>query len=130
MKQATSEPTPTLRRPAPQRANDLAPPQALLLISAIIEAMMGRRALHQLRPHLALDAFGRLVEYADEGNFRRTMVGRIRVQMPTLQAIEACVRLASASRWLSCVIRLDGEQSGWRCTDLVVLRPPLPDRPR
>lgn len=84
---------------------------------------MGRRALHQLRPHLAVDAFGRLVEYADGGGFRRTVIGGIRVQMPTGTAVEACVRLAIAQRWLTCVMRLDDQESRWRCTDLLVLRP-------
>lgn len=100
-----------------------APPQALHLISAVLEAMMGRRALHQLRPHLASPAFMRLVEYVEEGLFRRTMIGGVRTQMPTGNAVEASVRLALASRWITCVLRLDSDRTGWRCSDLVVLQP-------
>lgn len=116
-------PVSVVRRRMSQRLSDPAPPHALLLITAVVEAMMGRRALHQLRPYLASDAFCRLVEYVDDGGFRRTVIGGIRVQMPTATAVEACVRLASASRWLSCVMRLDDDESRWRCTDLLVLRP-------
>ncbi|WP_331715895.1 Rv3235 family protein [Tessaracoccus coleopterorum] len=47
----------------------------------------------------------------------------LRTQMPTLRAVEASVRLAEASRWLTCVIRLDAAESFWRCTDLYVLLP-------
>lgn len=100
-----------------------APPQALSLITAVVEAMMGRRALHQLRPHLGVEAFHQLVAYADSSRFRRIQLGRVRTQMPTRLAVEACVRLAWASRWISCVIRLDAVQSSWRCTQLTVLEP-------
>lgn len=100
-----------------------APPQAMALITALLEAMMGRRPLHQLRPHLDLAAFGHLVCYVDEGAFRRMTVGSVRTQMPTGRAVEASVRLRCASRWISCVIRLDVGQRAWRCTDLTVLQP-------
>lgn len=100
-----------------------APPQALSLIAAIVEAMMGRRALHQLRPHLEVDAFLQLAAYTDSSRFRRVELGSIRTQMPTRLAVEASVALTSASHWLSCVIRLDVVQASWRCTDLMVLEP-------
>lgn len=100
-----------------------APPQALSLITAVMEAMMGRRPLHQLRPHLGLDAFTRLAGYVDGGRFRRMRLGRVRAQMPTGRAVEASVRLACASRWVSCVIRLDAGQRAWKCTELFVLEP-------
>lgn len=86
---------------------------------------MGRRALHQLRPHLELLAFGRLVAYVEEGRFRHSAVGGIRSQMPTGTAVEASVRLASSARWITCAMRLDAAPAGWRCSDLLVLQPTL-----
>jgi len=111
------------RAPIPEEPSDPPPPQALVLISAVIEAMMGRRALHQLRPRLSVPAFHQLVGYVDGGGFRHTRMAGLRTQMPTLRAVEASVRLAEASRWLTCVIRLDAAERFWRCTDLRVLIP-------
>lgn len=105
--------------------NVQAPPQAVRLISAVLETMLGRRALHQLRPHLSIGAFHQLTEYVDAARFRRSQLGSVRTQMPTGRAVEASARLASPGRWLSCVLRLDAVDQAWRCTELAVLEPRL-----
>ena len=107
----------------PQQTPDPPPRQALVLITAVIETMMGRRPLHQLRPHLAVPAFRQLVGYVDDGGFRTARMGGLRTQMPTIRSVEASVRLATSARWLTCVIRLDAPERLWRCSDLYVLFP-------
>ena len=112
-----------LPAPEPAAAAPPAPPPAMVLIRGVVETMMGRRALHQLRPHLATGAFHKLVLYTDSRTFRRTAIGRVRTQMPADGAVEASVQLAYAGRWLTCVIRLDEQDGRWRCTDVTMLTP-------
>ncbi|GAA4905709.1 hypothetical protein GCM10025789_26310 [Tessaracoccus lubricantis] len=100
-----------------------APPQALRLVHVLLEAMSGRRALHQVRPLLAPTPFTRLAGYADGGTFRRLAIGQVRTQMPTPHAVEATVTLRCGPRIVSCVIRLDVRRGRWMCTELMVLRP-------
>ncbi|MHA6525169.1 Rv3235 family protein [Tessaracoccus sp. G1721] len=100
-----------------------APPRALQLIHAVLEALMGRRPLHQLRPHLRWQAFDNLACYVDAGDFRRVRVGRVRSQMPTPRAVEANVSLLVAGRVVSCALRLDATRAGWRCTELTIIAP-------
>lgn len=112
-----------IRPPAITSLHVSAPPQAARLIAAVLETMLGRRALHQLRPHLAIRAFHQLTDYVDSARFRHSQLGGIRTQMPTVRAVEASARLACPGRWLSCVLRLDAEGNAWRCTELAVLEP-------
>ena len=96
----------------------------MVLITALVEAMAGRRPLHQLRPHLNKRAFLTLVDYADSGSFRHTKAAGLRTQMPTSAAVEASLRLMTASRWVTCVFRLDRLGQGpWCCTEVSVLAP-------
>ncbi|MBB1483355.1 hypothetical protein H5392_05700 [Tessaracoccus sp. MC1865] len=111
--------TPLRPSPAPQQA----PPQAVRLIHVLLEAMAGRRALHQVRPLLSPTSFIRLASYADAGLFRRMAIGPLKTQMPTPRAVEATVSLLCASRVISCAIRLDVHRDRWVCTELAVLRP-------
>ncbi|MDF1488445.1 Rv3235 family protein [Tessaracoccus caeni] len=96
------------------------PRVAEALVRALFESMTGRRPLHQLRRLVAGPAFARLAQHAASGAFRTARLAGIRFQMPTPTAVEAVVRLAAASRWLVCVIRLDLRDS-WGCTDFAVL---------
>ncbi len=96
------------------------PPPAIGLALATLEALLGRRGLYQLRPWLSPPAFLQLVTYVDSGIFERSMLGRLRTQMPTPLAVEATARISVNARWLACTLRLDREES-WRCTDLMVL---------
>lgn len=108
-------------QPRPPAAS--VPPHATALICALMEAMAGRRPLHQLRPRLDERSFHRLVAYVGAGAFRGARVGSIWTQMPTAESVEASARLWCASRWLTCAIRLDGSEGGWVCTELFVLAP-------
>lgn len=85
--------------------------------------MLGRRALHQLRPYLSGRAFLNLACYVDDARFRRGRVRRIRSQMPTERAVEADVTVELDGRALTCVLRLDAIRGSWRCTHLTVLAP-------
>ncbi|HMR50588.1 MAG TPA: Rv3235 family protein [Arachnia sp.] len=96
------------------------PPVAEVLVRALIESMTGRRPLQQLRRRITRSAFATLAHHAETGAFRAAQMGGIRFQMPTPTAIEAVVRIAGASRWLACVVRLDLRGS-WGCTDFAVL---------
>ena len=116
-----------LRRPVPARPQlpqpsspAPVPRMAEALVRALIESMTGRRPLQQLRRHITRPAFSRLARHAETGAFRSARLDGIRFQMPTPTAIEAVVRIAAASRWLVCVVRLDLRDS-WGCTDFAVL---------
>lgn len=109
--------------PALAVAHEPAPPQAMNLIHAILEALVGRRPLHQLRPHLRWEAFENLACYVDTGAFRRVRVGRVRSQMPSTTAVEASVTLLLNGRVISCVLRLDATRTAWRCTQFTALAP-------
>lgn len=104
-------------------AAETAPQQVLRLIHVLLEAMAGRRALHQVRPLLSQECLVRLAEYVDTGDFRRLAIGSVRTQMPTRHAVEATVTLLCAGRVVSCVMRLDVHGQRWVCTELAVLRP-------
>lgn len=99
------------------------PPGALALILATLEAMTGRRALHQVRPRLSERAFLELALHAGAGVYRRMPPGRLRAQMPTPQAVEATVSVMRGDRWVSCVIRLDATRRSWMCSEFVILAP-------
>lgn len=117
-----SSPAITRLRPAAP-AVQTTPPQALRLIHVLLEALAGRRALHQVRPFLAAASFTRLANYADAGWFRHMSIGPVRSQMPTQYAVEATVSLQRGGRVVSCAIRLDVRRNRWQCTEFTVLRP-------
>lgn len=96
------------------------PPQAAGLVLATLEALLGRRGLHQLRPWMGHSAFLSLVNHVDAGTFGRSHLGRLRMQMPSLDAIEATARISVGQRWLACTIRLD-RAGQWRCSEFAVL---------
>ena len=116
-----SSPSITQIRPTP--LHTAAPPSAIRLIHVLLEAMSGRRALHQVRPLLSPRPFTRLAAYADTGLFKRMRIGPVRSQMPSERAVEATVSLLFAARPVSCAIRLDLQHDRWACTDLTVLHP-------
>ena len=96
------------------------PPQAAGLVLATLEALLGRRGLHQLRPWMGPSAFLSLVNHVDAGTFGRSHLGRLRMQMPSLDAIEATARISVGQRWLACTVRLD-RAGQWRCSEFAVL---------
>ncbi len=97
-----------------------APAQAVGLALATLEALLGRRSLHQLRPRLSRAAFLQLVGHVDSGIFDRSVLGRLRTQMPTPIAVEATARISVNARWLAVTVRLDRAEH-WQCSDLTVL---------
>lgn len=96
------------------------PAQAIGLALATMEGLLGRRGLHQLRPWLSRAAFLQLASHVDAGTFDHSVLGRMRVQMPTPSAVEATARISLGPRWLACVVRLD-HTDRWLCSDVVVL---------
>lgn len=112
-------PTHTLT-PAPTTV----PPAGLGLVLACLDALSGRRALHQIRPRMALTAFERLIQERATAAHSSAQVGRIRIQMPHASAIEASTLIECAGTWLACVLRLDHlGGSDWACTDFRVIGP-------
>ncbi|AQP44310.1 Rv3235 family protein [Tessaracoccus flavus] len=99
------------------------PPAVQGLIHAVVEALMGRRPLHQVRPCMAPGAFSYLSSRVDSGRYRRVRIGRARAQMPSSGAVEASVQVELAGRWVTCVLRLDAVAEKWRCTELIILEP-------
>lgn len=93
------------------------------LALATMEALLGRRGLHQLRPWLSHAAFLQLVSHVEAGTFARSTLGRMRLQMPTALAVEASAGISLGHRWLACTVRLDRADT-WFCSDLVVIGAP------
>ena len=118
--------TDVLSRPLPSQHQRVArmprvvPPQAVGLALATLEAVLGRRGLHQVRPWLSTSAFRQLVAHVDSGRFERSVLGGLRLQMPTPSAVEASARILVDERWLACTLRLDHEET-WQCSDFMVL---------
>ena len=101
----------------------LMPEAGLLLVTACLDALRGRRALHQIRPRMARPAFECLIRHA-AAPLTSAAVGRIRVQMPHASAIEASTLVECDDTWLACTMRLDGhEETGWVCTDFRLIGP-------
>lgn len=97
------------------------PTTARGLLSACLEAFLGRRALHQIRTSMDRRAFERLI--ADQISGATSEARPLSVQMPSDVAVEASVLVRDCGRWLVCVLRLDlDETTGWRCSDFQVLR--------
>lgn len=103
-------------------------PAAVGVALATLEGLLGRRALHQLRPWLSPEAFLELVRHVEAGTFCHSCLGRLRVQMPTPTAAEAVARISLGDRWLACTVRLDLLEDRWRCSDLAILGLGLPTR--
>ena len=93
---------------------------ASALAHAVLDALQGMRALHQIRPHLSPRAFQQLVSYSDAASFRIGRVGPLRVQRPAPDSLEASGTVRIRDRWLACVIRLD-RRDDWKCSDLRVM---------
>lgn len=86
-----------------------------------LEALLGTRALHQIRPLMAPEAFRALSQYRRPA-LERVELGTVRMQMPHAGALEACATICWRGRWLVCVLRLDaGNTSMWTCTQLEVV---------
>ena len=90
------------------------------LAQAVLDAIQGTRALHQIRPQLSPRAFQQLVSYSDAVSFRVGRVGPLRVQRPAPNSLEASSTVRVQDRWLACTIRLD-RQTDWLCSDLRVV---------
>lgn len=100
-------------------------PRAVGLALATLEALLGRRGLHQLRPRLEHSAFLQLGSLVDSGFFSRSVLGKLRVQMPSPTALEATARISLDQRWLAGVIRLD-HTDDWVVSHLTVIGSPAP----
>lgn len=93
---------------------------ASALAQAVLDALQGRRALHQIRPHLSSRAFQQLVSYSDAVSFRVSEAGPLHVQHPAPDSLEASGTIRIRDRWLACTIRMD-RQDDWLCSDLRVV---------
>lgn len=98
-----------------------APPRSLGVAVGVLEALAGRRPLHQIRARMTRTAFESLVDLLDTGRVIRMATGRITAQMPTESAVEATTSIAVGGRWLACVLRLDKGPDGWVCSDFAVV---------
>ncbi len=96
------------------------PAAACALAQATFDALLGARALHQVRPHLSPQAFAQLVAYWDAPRFKVRSAGRLWLKSPTAGSVEACGTLQVQTRWLACAIRLDRDLR-WLCSDLRVV---------
>ena len=111
---------PCLATPAPARPAT-AIHEASRLVRIMLEALTGRRALHQVRERMQTPALLQLTTYVDTGRLARAVPGRIRLQMPSARAVEAVTLLRVGPRWLVCTLRLDRGESRWQCSSIDVL---------
>lgn len=88
---------------------------------AVLEALAGRRPLHQIRQRMTRGAFESLVGLLDTGRFKSVDPGRISAQMPCAGAVEATASISVAGHWLACVARLDHGPFGWACSEFAVV---------
>lgn len=99
-----------------------APRTALALSIATVEALVGRRPLHQLRKLLSPEAFYSLATALEADDYSKSFIRLCRWQMPTEKAAEVIVRVSVANGWRACAIRMElGDH--WRCTHFTVLVP-------
>ncbi|PIE21746.1 MAG: hypothetical protein CSA64_00365 [Arachnia propionica] len=101
------------------------PPQLPLaygLVVASLETLAGRRPLHQIRRHCDWQAFARIAEIRESGQFLGSRIGGIRLQQPLPNVVEATARIALGRRWLACAIRLEAKQR-WHCASFELLGP-------
>ncbi|MDO5065964.1 MAG: Rv3235 family protein [Propionibacteriaceae bacterium] len=90
---------------------------AFILAQCIREALVGSRALHQVRPWLSPDAFEHLVSYTDTLRLRPGLLGAMRLQCPRADVAEATGTVKSGDRWLALCLRLELDET-WRCSQL------------
>ncbi len=95
-------------------------PAAMILGLAVVEALIGRRPLHHLRPRMGSGAFAHLALLVHDGRFKQARIAAWRHQMPTHKAVEMSVTISDGTRWLVCVLRLDAVRQ-WRCSEFQVL---------
>ncbi|MDO5083925.1 hypothetical protein EII34_00305 [Arachnia propionica] len=93
---------------------------AFIVARCIREALVGSRALHQIRPWLAPEAFNRLVVYVDTLDLRPGRLGRMHVQCPSPGVAEATGTIQSGERWLALCLRLELAET-WNCSDLALV---------
>lgn len=106
--------------PAPAPVHDDVPWAARNTIRTVVETLLTRRALHQVRVLFDDDAYFTLTRHVDLKTFVRASVGPISTQMPHPHAVEAFVRVRLGARTKALVLRLDYSER-WRCTDLRLL---------
>lgn len=93
---------------------------ARLVATAIREALIGSRALHQIRPWLSPRAFEQLAHYTDTLLLRPGLLGGLRIQCPRPGVAEAVGTVLAGSHWLALCLRLElGER--WTCSELRLL---------
>lgn len=105
-------------RPAGPPHSAPAPPDCIRLVVAVVEAITGRRALHQIGHWLNDVTFALMTKESQNGRWRSGQIGSIRAQMPHSGAVEAAVRVLIEDRSTACAIRLDQRGKRWVCTDI------------
>lgn len=108
----------------PRREDRRVPSAALGIAVAVVEALSGRRPLHQIRTRMTRAAFESLVALLGTSRFTAVGQGRITAQMPSAEAVEATASINVAGRWLACVVRLDLGPYGWACSEFAVVGVP------
>lgn len=90
---------------------------ALIVARCIREALVGSRALHQIRPWLSVDAFEQLVAYTDTLRLRPGRLGRMHLQCPRPGIAEATGTVQWGNRWIALCLRLELRER-WSCSQL------------
>lgn len=117
----TPLPTPERRVRPSVTPRSSAPLEQIRLIVAVLEALFGRRALHQVGPLLTKPAFAILSYHLHSGSWHGGRIGSIRTQQPHPDAVEASVRIQLGVRSLAAALRLDRVARRWQCTDIQLL---------
>ncbi len=94
--------------------------QAQGIARAVCEALLGLRALHQIRPCLTPEAFRQLTRYVDASRYWPAQTGRVRVQSPTPGVAEAVSIIRLGRRWQALCLRLERDDE-WVCSELTLV---------
>ncbi|MDO4784189.1 MAG: Rv3235 family protein, partial [Propionibacteriaceae bacterium] len=94
------------------------PVDQLQVIVAILEALFGRRPLHQVGRLLSESAFSVVRIHRQTGRWQGASIASVRSQEPCSDAAEVSVRLVLGNRSLACAMRLDRIGRRWLCSDV------------
>jgi hypothetical protein len=112
--------------PQPTGRGDLPDPAwfGRRLLVAVLEAMAGRRAPHQLAPHLSQGVFGGLVADLERPGRRvwaqPAVLRSVRVCEPADGVAEVSAVVQTGARFRAIAARLEGLDGRWRCVRLQI----------
>lgn len=111
---------------AVQHSHEPLPAAVSAMTASVIEAICGRRPLHQLQDLAHPSVLAAIARLAVHHRGSQVRVRSLRVQSPSADAMEVSVHLVQDGRSKAAALRLTRELGQWRISDLQIAL----DRPR